>query len=147
MKERDLEHLVREIAAQNFAFSFQGQVTWNPRLHTTGGRFIPRQDRLEFNPKVLEILGKDTLIGIIKHELCHYYLFHRGQPYQHKDKAFKDLLKSVDGLRFTPALEDNVPRYIYRCKRCGQKYYRQRRMNIKKYACGKCRGPISLIDR
>ena len=39
----------------------------------------------------------EELIGIIKHELCHYHLHLEGKGYQHRDKDFKELLKKVGG--------------------------------------------------
>ncbi len=44
----------------------------------------------------------DYLIGIIKHELCHYHLHRLGLGYQHKDRDFKTLLQKVGGSCYAP---------------------------------------------
>ena len=49
---------------------------------------------IQINPKSFEIYGIEELEGIIRHELCHYHLHIEGKGYKHRDKDFKDLLKS-----------------------------------------------------
>ena len=49
-------------------------------------------------------LGEKELIGIIKHELCHYHLHLEGKGYQHQDQEFKKLLKKVGAPRFCTPL-------------------------------------------
>ena len=46
-------------------------------------------------------------------------------------------------LRFLPPLPD-VQSYRYHCLTCGQIYLRRRRIDLKKYRCGKCRGKLQL---
>ena len=47
---------------------------------------------IEINPLVLEVHGMEELIGVIKHELCHYHLHIEGKGYRHRDADFKNLL-------------------------------------------------------
>ena len=49
----------------------------------------------------------EELIGIIKHELCHYHLHIEGKGYQHRDRDFKQLLQKVDAPRFCSPLPAN----------------------------------------
>ncbi len=139
--EEELKELVKEVSLRDFKRVFVHEVSWNRRLRTTGGRFIVKSLRLEFNPKVFAAFSREVGLGIIRHELCHYHLYLQKKPYQHRSSDFRRLLQEVGGLRYTPALKEEVP-YIYECQRCGQIYPRQRRINIKKYRCGHCQGPL-----
>ncbi|SJZ83608.1 SprT-like protein [Pilibacter termitis] len=141
MTEEELQSFVEKISFESFQRPFFHKAKWNNRLKTTGGRYDLKTHDLDFNPKVLEVHGEEIFSKIIKHELCHYHLHLQGQGFQHKDSTFKQLLKQVGGLRFTPPIEEKK-RLTYQCKKCGQLFFRQRKMNTKKYACGKCGGGI-----
>ena len=118
------------------------------RLQTTGGRFFPKDRHLDFNPKIYQAFGLEVFRKIVRHELCHYHLYDQGKGYRHKDLDFKQLLQQVDGLRFTPPLPDRtggVKRiYLYQCPHCGQEYRRKRKIDLKKYACGRCRSRLQI---
>ena len=105
---------------------------------------------IEINPKMLTEHGSNVLIGIIKHELCHYHLHLEGKGYKHKDPEFKALLKKVDGLRYAPELKSEKPGverfYIYECEKCGMLYQRKRRVDTARFVCSKCRGSIKLVE-
>ena len=74
----------------------------------------------------------------------------QGKGYRHKDLAFKQLLQQVDGLRFTPPLPEKTGRvkriYLYQCPHCGQEYRRKRKIDLKKYACGRCRSRLQFLE-
>lgn len=150
MKENELQELVETISLDFFHVPFKHKAEFNRRLRTTGGRYHLRSHHLDFNPLVLEKLGKDVLIGVIKHELCHYHLHIQGKGHQHRDKDFKDLLKEVDGIRYVPSLrgqDETVRMWQYRCSGCGTIAQRQRRFNTSKYVCSKCRSRFTLLGR
>ena len=48
---------------------------------------------IEINPLVFEIHGMNELVGVIKHELCHYHLHLEGKGYKHRDADFRELFK------------------------------------------------------
>ncbi|MCC5896249.1 MAG: SprT family protein [Alkalibacterium sp.] len=150
MNQKDLQQLVEDTSLTYFNKPFRHQATFNTRLKTTGGRYHLGSHDLDFNPKVLEKLGLETLIGIIKHELCHYHLHLEGKGSQHRDRDFKNLLKEVGGLRFVPALTEQkkaVSLWKYKCRKCGSVAQRQRRFNTSKYVCAKCKGKFELLGR
>ena len=68
---------------------FIHQALFNPRLITTGGRYLLYSHNIEINKKYLDQLGMDELIGIIKHELCHYHLHLEGKGYKHRIRILK----------------------------------------------------------
>ncbi|KRN27209.1 hypothetical protein IV38_GL000701 [Lactobacillus selangorensis] len=122
---------------------------FNNRLKTTGGRYHLQDHHIDINPKMYQVFGMPVLVGIIKHELCHYHLHLTGRGYRHRDRDFKQLLKQVGGSRYAPALpttKAKQPTYLYICTECGQRYTRHRRMNTRRYVCGKCRGKLRQVS-
>ena len=70
-----------------------------------------------------------------------------GASYRHKDRDFKELLKQVGGLRYTPSISSPEGKLHYQCQRCHADFYRQRRIDIKKYRCGRCKGKLRLLKQ
>lgn len=150
MNQESLQQLVEDISLTYFNKPFKHKAYFNTRLRTTGGRYHLRSHDLDFNPLMLEKFGEQTLIGIIKHELCHYHLHLEGKGSQHKDPEFKNLLKKVGGLRFVPSTKEPkkaVLLWEYKCRNCGSVARRQRRFNTEKYVCARCKGKFELINR
>ncbi|WP_404457581.1 SprT family protein [Oceanobacillus kapialis] len=145
MNEKELYNIVEELSKKYFKRKFLHSVCFNNRLRTTGGRYLPAKRVIEINPKYLEA-GMEEFKGIIKHELCHYFLHIDGKGYKHGDQDFKNLLKETNSPRFCNPLPSQkvVRQYQYVCKTCGHVYERRRRVNVKKYRCGKCRGSLQL---
>ncbi|MFP7473465.1 SprT family protein [Niallia taxi] len=152
MTDQELQLLVEELSNTHFKIPFMHKASFNPRLRTTGGRYLLNSHNIEINRKYLDELGMEELIGIIKHELCHYHLHINKKGYQHKDADFKNLLRKVEGPRFCSSLPQektqNKPKrtLIYRCQSCNQIYFRRKKVDMKKYVCGKCRGKLSLEE-
>ncbi|WP_280737927.1 MULTISPECIES: SprT family protein [unclassified Enterococcus] len=144
MTNQELEVLVKEISLDFFHRPFLHETYFNARLKTTGGRYHLNDHHLDFNPLVLEKLGEEALIGVIKHELCHYHLHLTGRGYKHRDADFKNLLKQTGGSRYVKNLQEAENYWCYRCEKCQKKIYRKRRINLKKYVCGACRGKLVL---
>ncbi|SDN55626.1 SprT-like protein [Fictibacillus solisalsi] len=148
MNQRELQLLVEQISNDYFHKPFQHIARFNGRLRTTGGRYLLRSHDIEINPKQLTQFGMQALVGIIKHELCHYHLHIEGRGYQHKDLEFKQLLKKVGGLRYCETLPGtrttHAYKYLYLCIDCNQQYKRKRRVDTRKHVCGKCRGKLFL---
>ena len=141
-----LTDYIKQVSLEDFGRPFIHHAQWNRRLCSTGGRFFPKDGHLDFNPKVYQELGLDVFRKIVRHELCHYHLYFEGKGYKHKDVAFKQLLKEVDGLRFVPPLSisNQKPNLVYVCQSCQQIYQRKRRIDTKRYRCGLCRGKLIL---
>lgn len=150
MTDQELQRLVEQVSLTAFHRPFRHQARFNPRLKTTGGRYFIGDHHLDFNPKYAATLSPADFVGIVKHELCHYHLHLSGQPYQHRSPAFKTLLAQVGGSRYVPATAapsrqaQHPARYQYRCQKCGQVYWRQRRINLQRFVCGRCQGQLRL---
>jgi SprT-like protein len=55
----------------------------------------------------------------------------------------------VGGTRYCRALPERRThpyRYKLICRKCGQEYYRKRRVDTGRYVCGKCRGKLQIIQ-
>ncbi|WP_411954734.1 SprT-like domain-containing protein [Alkalibacillus sp. S2W] len=74
MDEHRLHKLTVDLSNRYFQKPFKDHIIFNRRLRTTGGRYVPKTRTIEINPKYLDELGEEALIGIIKHELKHYMI-------------------------------------------------------------------------
>ena len=144
MNEHELQQLTQEISRSSFHREFTHKITYNRRLRSSGGRYLLKTGNIEINPLVEQKLGIEALIGVIKHELCHYHLHQTGGGYRHRDADFKRLLHQVGGSRFVERMKE--PNFIYECTACHHRYPRMRKMNTNRYVCGKCRGKLILLD-
>ena len=144
MNEHELQQLTQEISRSSFHREFTHKITYNRRLRSSGGRYLLKSGKIEINPLVEQELGLEALIGVIKHELCHYHLHQSGGGYRHRDADFKRLLHQVGGSRFVERMKE--PNFIYECTACHHRYPRMRKMNTNRYVCGKCRGKLILLD-
>ena len=144
MNEHELQQLTQEISRTSFHREFTHKITYNNRLRSSGGRYLLKTGNIEINPLVEQELGLEALIGVIKHELCHYHLHQTGGGYRHRDADFKRLLHQVGGSRFVERMKE--PNFLYECTACHHRYPRMRKMNTNRYVCGKCRGKLILLD-
>lgn len=144
MTNKELQALVEKISLEFFEKPFLHQASFNKRLKTTGGRYHLANANLDFNLLVLEKYGLDELIGVIKHELCHYHLHLENKGYQHKDRDFKELLKKTGGSRFVKNLNEPQVLKHYICTKCGTDIYRKRRINTTRFVC-RCGGTLKQL--
>lgn len=147
LNEKELYALVHDISMKYFNKPFKDVVRFNPRLRTTGGRYIPSKRVIELNPRYVLETGEDEVVGIIKHELCHYHLHIEEKGYKHGDLDFKTLLQETGSPRHCVPLPSSKKerKHHYICKSCEKVYKRQRRVNINKYRCGKCGGKLVVL--
>ncbi|MDI2586055.1 SprT family protein [Psychrobacillus sp. NEAU-3TGS] len=151
MTDEKLTELVCSVSKEVFRKDFRHDAYFNKRLRTTGGRYMLRTHHIEINPLVFEKHGMDELIGVIKHELCHYHLHIEGKGYKHRDADFRELLKRTNSPRFCSTLVEREERerskiYTYQCAKCSLLYNRKIRLNTSKYRCGKCLGDLILVS-
>ena len=144
MNEHELQQLTMEISRTSFHREFTHKITYNKRLRSSGGRYLLKTGNIEINPLVEQELGLEALVGVIKHELCHYHLHQTGGGYRHRDADFKRLLHQVGGSRFVERMKE--PNFLYECTACHHRYPRMRKMNTNRYVCGKCHGKLILLD-
>jgi SprT-like protein len=150
MTDEELQEFIENVSQNAFGKPFIHIAKFNQRLRTTGGRYMLSDHSIEINPLVLEVHGTEELIGVIKHELCHYHLHIEGRGYRHRDLDFRELLKRTSSPRFCRPLSMGNRKaqsiHVYECESCKQLYNRRRRMDVGKYRCGKCAGEIVAIQ-
>ncbi|HEY2493601.1 MAG TPA: SprT family protein [Paenibacillus sp.] len=150
MSNEQLQVWVEAISLESFGVPFRHQALFNARLSTTGGRYFLKGHNIEINPHQLDNHGIEEVEKIIKHELCHYHLHLAGRGYRHRDVDFKQLLKQVGGSRYCQSLPGAKARkpqpYRYKlvCTACNQEYLRKRKVDPKRYRCGKCAGKLTI---
>ncbi len=66
----------------------------------TGGRYLLRTSNIEVNYKYFEQYGRQEIVEIIKHELCHYHLHIEGKGISMEIKTLKELMKEVGAPAF-----------------------------------------------
>lgn len=146
MMNEELQQLIEDVSLNIFGKPFLHIARFNGRLRTTGGRYMLSDHSIEINPLVLDMHGTGELIGVIKHELCHYHLHIEGRGYRHRDVDFRELLKQTSSPRFCKPLAERKQKslifHLYKCMACDLEYKRRRRMDVRKYRCGKCAGTI-----
>src|SRR5690625_1745662 len=137
--------MTNELSKRYFQKPFKHVVKYNNRLQTTGGRYIPSLKTIEINPKYVKEMEQKDVIGIIKHELCHYHLHIAGKGFRENDPDFIKLLKEIGAPKYCEPLPSSMKRHIYVCKKCGCKYKRKRRVNTARYKCGRCFGKLNFV--
>lgn len=150
MDEQEIQWLVEEVSLRYFEMPFLHKAMFNNRLRTTGGRYLLKSHNIELNYRYYEMYGKEELVGIIKHELCHYHLHTTGRGYKHRDRDFRELLKKVGAPRFCKRMitkEKEKKFYMYECMECSLQYVRRRQINTKRYVCGRCKGKLKPIAK
>lgn len=150
MNEIELQQLIEDISLRYFGRPFAHQAKINKRMRTTGGRYHLDDHHIEINVHFLVPEYREELVGIIKHELCHYHLHMMGMGYQHRDRDFKILLKKVGGSRYAPDIglrKKQKINYFYQCRDCKTRYPRIRRLNVRRYRCGRCGGKLYLAKK
>lgn len=149
LNNKELQDLVEKVSLQFFGKPFKHCAIFNPKLRTTGGRYLLGTHNIEINRKYYDEFGEGELVGIIKHELCHYHLHLEGRGYQHRDKDFKQLLMKVNAPRFCSPLQSERKKkpqvfHVYVCENCNTIFKRKKRIDVSRYVCGKCRGRLML---
>lgn len=148
MNDQELQQWVEHISLASFGRPFLHHARFNRRLRSTGGRYFTKSHDIEISWNQMETFGKDEVESIIKHELCHYHLHILKMGYQHRDQDFKQLLKQVGGSRYCRSLpqasRQRPYRYKLECVDCLTEYYRKRKTDVRKFACGKCRGKLKM---
>ena len=150
MDNSELQQLVESVSEQWFQKPFLHTALFNARLRTTAGRYLHGSHSIEINPRYHALHGPAELISTIKHELCHYHLALGKRPFKHSSPEFKLLLAKVGAALYaqpSPGLANKRHRvYFYVCIQCSHAYRRSRRINTRRYVCGKCRGKLLLRE-
>ena len=126
-----IEGLLQELSKSN-GDQFSIPVTINGRLTSTFGRVFHRREldgykplRMEFSKQLLETASDESIVDVIKHEWCHYYITKTTKQNHGHDWDFKRLCYRIGcGGSPTTAIERVVEvkeKYELFCSDCGKK--------------------------
>ncbi len=141
----DLAILFQEINVEHFdGFLEAPMLKWNSRLRSSAGRFIPGSRRffhqappcIEVASYLLAETGAEALIrDTMAHEMIHYWLWVRRQPYGHTGEFLRKM-RAMGTTRYNPVPKLRTPKYIYRCPACSRDFPARRRLGV--LACLDC---------
>ena len=136
---------------------------WSHRLRTTAGRALLRTTRskeattqrsviIELSTKVVDDLHR--LQTTLLHELCHAAAWLvQGSARPPHGPCFQQwaqkAMAAVPSIRITTRHNFNIHYpYVYSCGNtvcAGTLVKRRRRINVQRYVCGQCQGPLQLV--
>lgn len=143
----DLHALFEEINQSHFdGFLDPPTLLWNPRLRVSAGQFFPgsekgkRPARIEVASSLLKAKNASrTVMDALAHEMIHYWLWLRDQPYGHTAE-FLDKMRKMGVSRYSPASMRRRPkedaRFVYVCDRCRQEFRSSQKLQA--LACEHC---------
>jgi predicted SprT family Zn-dependent metalloprotease len=140
-----LADIFHELNSAHFAGELPiPMLEWNSRLSSTAGRFCPgsrnilfkREAKIEVASYLRDLAdGQDHVRDTVLHEMIHYFLWHRRQPYGHTPE-FHQILKRVGAKRFNTVPKFRPVKYWYECPGCLRRIPAKRKMD--RYACATC---------
>ena len=122
----------------------QPSLSWNSRLSSTAGRFVPgRPNPLFYRAPEIEVAsylrdlpdGEMHVRDTVLHEMIHYVLWFRRRPYGHTPE-FHQILKRVGAKRFNPVPKVRPVKHWYECPSCRLQIPARRKMGSS--ACLRC---------
>jgi len=145
----DLRTIFTEINHTYFEGTLElPSLVWNSRIRTAAGRFKPGSRKvhlfqwlnarpvIEIAAYLLEEKDSENLIwDTMAHEMIHYWLWSRRQPYGHTPE-FMRKMRAMGVSRYNSVPRRRPPKYIYECPHC-KKQVPARRI-LKGYACRAC---------
>lgn len=126
MNVNDLTKLAKEFAMEYWGMEFNVPIIINNRLRNSLGRMCFNLERLtgKIIPTKLEMAGitlsnynNNTIIGILKHELCHWALAMQGKPFNDGHPVFEKELQRI-GAPSTNTIQSAGTVYTVCCSSC-----------------------------
>jgi predicted SprT family Zn-dependent metalloprotease len=133
LAQLDLQAAFQTLNCNHFdGFLDPPQIDWNTRLRTCAGRFSPgrprSKSREEIHPKIeiaryiIDLERAEELVyDVLGHEMIHYWLWVRQQPYGHTTE-FYSKLEEMGVSRYNPVPQRKRAAYVYHCKNCGSQF-------------------------
>jgi predicted SprT family Zn-dependent metalloprotease len=139
MKEIDLVGIFSDWNGRGFGDALPlPEIRWNPRLKTSAGRFIPDEETcvIEIAAYLREEKNAEALIrDTLGHEMIHYWLFVRNQPYGHTPE-FHEKMRELGVSRYNPVPKHRPFKHLYECRTCGQRIHVRKKLRLA--ACAAC---------
>ena len=119
-------------------------LSWNSRLRSSAGRFIPgRRKFFKQEPPTIELASylleeqqaRDLIYDTLAHEMIHYWLWVRRKPYGHSAE-FYTKMREMGVSRYNTVPRTRPFRYVYQCGGCRKEFPTKRRLGV--LACSDC---------
>jgi len=157
-REIDFNPQKLQAIAEKLSQHFWGQpigipVEWNGRLTRSMGRFVYRVKgkqreplKIEMSKHAAQFIDREIFIAVLLHELCHFHLFCKGQPYHDHHPHFERELLRVGAISTnTVRLPEKV--FQLHCTKCGQNLGMVKRMNPDRYRSTCCQAKIKKVEK
>lgn len=125
----------------------------NNRLKSCYGRFWEGENKIDIAGvlvKAYQMTGNISYLRkILKHELAHWYLCKKGEPFDDGDVGFEELLVQIDSFSsgatsssrsFAPRIHMFGFMVVVECEKCGATFYESRRTRTGVKTHKKCGG-------
>lgn len=134
--EKELNLLAKELCQRYFQEEFNGIVQWSNRMTKITGNC--RQDgRIGLNYNYYLYYGKEEIIQVLLHELCHYYCFQKVGWHDHSTPLFLEYLNKTGARMKGKPLP--VLTYHYECSNCDNTWFFLKKLK-KAMSCKDCGG-------
>jgi predicted SprT family Zn-dependent metalloprotease len=120
------------------------ELTWNLRLRTSAGRFVPgnrrffclKPPRIEIARYLIEEEKAHSLVyDTLAHEMIHYWLWVLNKPYGHTP-AFRKKMHEMGVSRYNPVPRIRPYKYLYVCVSCRKTFPARKKLGP--LACASC---------
>lgn len=129
MNLNEINKLAKEIATEYWGLDFNIPIEISGKLTTALGYYRSQINRVTGKRTPIKITlakrlfgnySKETIIGVLKHELCHWALSVQGKPFKDGDLVFERELKRI-GSHSTGTVDVSGNVHIGICSKCHKK--------------------------
>lgn len=135
-----------ELSLKYWGQRFPEEIRINGRLTRSLGRchFRRNNNTGEITPSRIELAGRlvsgnyseQTIMSVLKHELCHWFLAYQEKPFRDGDPVFEAEIKRI-GAHSTGIIEVSGQVYIAACSKCKKSSYSSNtKSKVMKYVRG-----------
>ncbi|NDD91399.1 M48 family peptidase [bacterium] len=141
--EVDLTVIFDQLNRRHFdGFLERPNLTWNARLRTSSGRFLPGR-RSQGVPATIEVArylleesdAETHVRETIAHEMIHYWLWTRRRPYGHTEEFYAKM-HLIGARRYNPVPRKRPYKYLYQCLSCLRIFKARKKLGT--LACATC---------
>ncbi len=166
----NLQSIWKDVALQYFCNRLPPiRIEWSFRLTASTGIFVsqvgPRSQRLSkeerhgvarrirLSAPLLRGQSESEIIGTLAHEMIHQWQYDVKKRFPDHGQDFHEVMARMNrdgmGISVRHSLNqrvDQLSKYLWRCRACGNSYRRQRRtISSRRHCCGVCQGRLEEI--
>lgn len=146
LTEDELKKIAIDFLRKEFNMELYAPIVISSTLKSTFGIF--RYNSLKKMPEeiklskcMIDYQPREVTIDVLKHELVHYALYERCEPFQDGTDNFENTLKRL-GIKSSGYYTYKGKVHVYHCTNCENKISSRRKFNVDKYVCKHCDYPF-----